>query len=99
MSNLKELVVVLLESLEERNVSATEEMVEDFLNDYIDSGLIEVEDVVVSESILDELSEYVETFELVSREDDDEDCEFEFESDFEDDESEFDEDEVDESAE
>ena len=72
MSNLKELVVVLLDSLEKRNVSATVEMVEDFLDDYIDSGLIEIEDIVVSDSVLSELEEYVETFDSIVRDDEDE---------------------------
>jgi len=77
MSNLKELVVLLVASLEKRNVNATEEMVEDFLNDYIDAGLIEIEDVVVSESVLDELVEYSETFDSIVREDE---LEFDFDA-------------------
>ena len=73
MNKIQDLVSVVLESLEERNVETTEDVVVDFLNEYIDSDLIEVEDVVVSESVLDELSEYVESFEDVIEDEDDED--------------------------
>ena len=73
MNKIHDLVSVVLESLEERNVETTEDVVVDFLAEYIDSDLIEVEDVVVSESVLDELSEYVESFEDVIEDEDDED--------------------------
>ena len=77
MKNRK-LVAVLLESLEERDVFATREMVDEFLDEYIDSELIDIEDIVVSESMVDELVEYVESFE-------DEDLDDEDEEDLEDD--------------
>jgi len=73
MNKIHDLVSVVLESLEERNVETTEDVVTDFFDEYIDSDLIEVEDVVVSESVLDELSEYVESFEDVIEDEDDED--------------------------
>ena len=73
MNKIQDLVVVVLESLEERNVETTEDVVVDFFADYIDSDLIEVEDVVVTESVLDELSDYVESFEDVIEDEDDED--------------------------
>ena len=73
MNKIQDLVSVVLESLEERNVENTEDVVVDFLNEYIDSDLIEVEDVVVSESVLDELSDYVESFEDVIEDEDEED--------------------------
>ena len=73
MNKIQDLVSVVLESLEERNVETTEDVVVDFLNEYIDSDLIEVEDVVVSESVLDELSDYVESFEDVIEDEDEED--------------------------
>ena len=73
MNKIHDLVSVVLESLEERNVETTEDVVVDFLAEYIDSDLIEVEDVVVSESVLDELSDYVESFEDVIEDEDDED--------------------------
>lgn len=73
MSKIQDLVSVVLESLEERNVETTEAVVVDFLNEYIDADLIEIEDVVVSESVLNELSEYVESFEDVIEDEDEED--------------------------
>ena len=73
MNKIHDLVSVVLESLEERNVETTEDVVVDFLAEYIDSDLIEVEDVVVSESVLDELSDYVESFEDVIEDEEDED--------------------------
>ena len=73
MNKIHDLVSVVLESLEERNVETTEDVVTDFFDEYIDSDLIEVEDVVVSESVLDELSEYVESFEDVIEDEDEED--------------------------
>ena len=55
-----EVVEDLKNSLKEsKNVETTNEMVVEFLNEYIDEDLVKEDDVVKSESMLDELFDYV----------------------------------------
>ena len=44
---------------ENKNIETTNEIIVDFLNEYIDEELVDEEDVIKSDSMLDELYEYI----------------------------------------